>query len=254
MRNEVQTGGFCAFGPAKLWGVMRWSLLRHKYLIPAFSAVQAALAVAIIYGMALLIPEVDNVSMVYLSSGALTLDIIAVGCVLAPQIVSESKQNGVLKYQKTLPVSRGVILLADIIIWNIAALPGMVMGCAAAMLRFGIELNINLISCFVVLLSQFTMICIGFSIAYWLPPNGMALATQLIMIGALLFSPITYPAERLPEWTAYIYQALPFVPASNLIRATLFSAEIFSWINFFVILLWAVIAFTLSLCALSKRE
>ncbi len=254
MRNEVQTGAFCAFGPAKLWGVMRWSLLRHKYLIPAFSAVQAALAVAIIYGMALLIPEVDNVSMVYLSSGALTLNIIAVGCVLAPQIVSESKQNGVLKYQKTLPVSRGVILLADIIIWNIAALPGMVMGCAAAMLRFGIELNINLISCFVVLISQFTMICIGFSIAYWLPPNGMALATQLIMIGALLFSPITYPAERLPEWTAYIYQALPFVSASNLIRATLFSAEFFSWINFSVVLLWAVIAFTLSLCALSKRE
>ena len=75
----------------KLKGVIFWSLIRHKYLVPVFSVVQAAFAIAIICGMALFLPQLDDTSVVYLSSGALTLGMIAVGCVLAPQIVSEGK-------------------------------------------------------------------------------------------------------------------------------------------------------------------
>ena len=89
----------------KLKGVIFWSLIRHKYLVPVFSVAQAAFAIAIICGMALFLPQLDDTSVVYLSSGALTLGMIAVGCVLAPQIVSEAKQNGIFEYQRTLPVS-----------------------------------------------------------------------------------------------------------------------------------------------------
>lgn len=78
-------------------------------------------------------------------------------------------------------------MLADLIIWGIASLPGVIMGCVASVLRFNINLNITVQSCLVIVLTQFTMICIGFCIAYWLPPNTMALATQVIMIGGLLF-------------------------------------------------------------------
>ena len=104
------------------------------------------------------------------------------------------------------------------------------------------------------MLTQFTLICIGFCIAYWLPPSAMALATQVIMIGGLLFSPITYPAERLPEWSMYIYNVLPFVPISNLIRSALFLAKSISLSDLIVVVFWAVVAFILSLCALSKKE
>ena len=72
----------------KLKGVIFWSLIRHKYLVPVFSVAQAAFAVAIICGMALFLPQLDDTSVVYLASGALTLGMIAVGCVLAPEIVS----------------------------------------------------------------------------------------------------------------------------------------------------------------------
>ena len=37
----------------KLKGVIVWSLIRHKYLVPVFSVAQAAFSVAIICGMAL---------------------------------------------------------------------------------------------------------------------------------------------------------------------------------------------------------
>lgn len=128
------------------------------------------------------------------------------------------------------------------------------MGCIAAVLRFDISLNITLQSCTIILLSQFTTICIGFCVAYWFPPNIMALVTQIIMIGGLLFSPITYPAERLPNWTVYIYQVLPFVPLSNLIRSAVFSSEPILIIDLFVVVFWAGIMFCLCLCALSKKK
>ena len=253
MRNKVQPNNSIV-ALKKLWGIIHWSLIRHKYLIPTFSIVQGIFAVAIICGMALLIPEIDEVTAVYLSSGALTLDIIAIGCVLAPQIVNESKQNGVFKYQKTLPVSRSIILLSDIIIWGIASLPGILMGCIAAVLRFDVDLQINFGSIMIILISQFSMIYIGFCIAYWFPPNMMALATQVIMIGGLLFSPITYPAERLPRWTEYIYKILPFVPTSDLIRTSFFGGKEISYYDLFIVLLWGILAFLLALCALTKRE
>lgn len=238
----------------KLKGVIRWSLVRNKYLVPVFSLAQAIFAVAIICGMALFIPELDDASMFYLASGALSLGIIAVGCVLAPQIVSETKQNGIFEYQRTLPVSRSAILLADIIIWGIASLPGVITGSITAVLRFDISLNITVQSFLIILLSQFTTICIGFCIAYWFPPNVMALATQMIMIGGLLFSPISYPAERLPNWTIYIYQVLPFVPLSNLIRNTVFLDKTIFFGDLLVVVIWAFITFSFSLWALSKKN
>jgi ABC-2 type transport system permease protein len=237
----------------KLWGLIRWSLIRHKYLLPTFTIIQAAFALAIVYGLALLIPEINETSAIYLSSGSITLGIIAVGCVLAPQIASTSKQDGLFAYQRTLPVARSAILLADIVIWCIASLPGVFMGCLAAIVRFDISLNITPLSILIILIAQTTMICIGFAIAYSLPPNAMALATQLIMIGGLLFSPITYPIDRLPEWTTYIYQFLPFVPTTDLLRSSLFNFGTFALIDLFVTILWAIVGFTISLIALSRR-
>lgn len=84
----------------KLKGVIFWSLIRHKYLVPVFSVAQAAFAIAIICGMALFLPQLDDTSVVYLSSGALTLGMIAVGCVLAPQIVSEANKMGYLNIKE----------------------------------------------------------------------------------------------------------------------------------------------------------
>ncbi|MFP7170067.1 ABC transporter permease [Terribacillus sp. 7520-G] len=238
----------------KFWGLVRWSLVRHKYLLPVFSIVQVAFALAIVYGLALLIPDINETLALYLSSGAVSLGVIAVGCVLAPQIVSTAKQDGIFKYQRTLPVSRSSIIFADIIIWCVASLPGVFMGCLAAMLRFDITLHITPWSFLIILIAQVTMICIGFAIAYTFPPNVMALVTQLIMIGGLLFSPITYPMDRLPEWTSFIHQTLPFVPTTNLLRSTLFEFGTFSVTDLFIVLFWGAFSFFISLIVLSRRE
>ena len=168
-------------------GLVRWSVLRHKYLLPAFTAIQALFAVAIVYGLALLIPDVDAETARYLSSGAWTLGIIAVGCVLAPQITGTSKQEGLLDYQRTLPVARSAILLADAIVWNLAALPGIAVGMLAAAFRFGLDIHVDAVTVAVVLGVQFATVSIGYAVAFWLPLTATSLVTQVIMIGGLLF-------------------------------------------------------------------
>ncbi|MCC3237955.1 ABC transporter permease, partial [Pediococcus acidilactici] len=143
-------------------------------------------------GLALLIPDIQTTEAIYLSSGAVVIGMIGVGCVLAAQIVSSAKQTGVVAYQRTLPVKRYEIIFADLIIWGLASVPGIVMAWIAACWRFHLNLTINPLSIIVVGLVQVTMILIGFSIAYWLPTNMVSVATQVIMIGGLLFLPITY--------------------------------------------------------------
>ncbi|MGL5549070.1 MAG: ABC transporter permease [Culicoidibacterales bacterium] len=238
----------------ELFALIHWSLIRHKTLLPVFTITQGILAFAIVYGLALLIPELTLTEALYLSSGATTLGIIAVGCVLSAQIINTSKQDGIITYQKTLPISRVNILLADFCIWGLASLPGIVMSFIAAYLRFDFTVSITIIGIITIIFSQIAMISVGFSIAYLFSSNSVALVTQLIMIVGLLFSPITYPAERLPEWLNIIYSYLPFVPISNLIRTTFFNIGTINTRDIFVIAFWTVLTFGLSLWTLNKRN
>lgn len=128
----------------ELFALVGWSLLRHKYLLPVFTLTQVFLSLAIVYGLALLIPDVNNQTAIYLSSGATTLGIIAVGRVLAAQIVSTAKQEGIVDYQRTLPVSRLNILISDFIIWGMASLPGVFMSFLAAYLRFDVQIRFSM--------------------------------------------------------------------------------------------------------------
>lgn len=232
----------------ELFALVGWSLLRHKYLLPVFTLTQVFLSLAIVYGLALLIPDVNNQTAIYLSSGATTLGIIAVGCVLAAQIVSTAKQEGIVDYQRTLPVSRLNILISDFIIWGMASLPGVFMSFLAAYLRFSMK------ALAILSLIQLCMISIGFALAYWLTPNVVGLATQIIMIGGLLFSPITYPTDRLPSALVNFFEFLPFVPSSNLIRSLFYEQNTVNVSNIIVVCFWFVLTTLLSLISLSRRD
>lgn len=219
-------------------GLIKWSLIRHKLYIPVFIVVQILLSLAIIYGFSFVTNAVDDMSKSFLCTGAITINIIAVTCVLAPQIVSESKQNGIFDYQKTLPISRVGILISDLLVWGIISLPGVFVSMIIGSMSFDMNIQFGIIggvSLFFVITS---LILFGFSIAYLLPPNMMALVTQLIMIGGLLFSPIIYSADRLPNWMTNIYNYLPFVPVSNIIRFSLFELNNFNIVDYVVVFIW----------------
>lgn len=226
-------------------GLIKWSLLRHKIYIPIFTIVQVILSLAVIYGFSFVTNSVDSLSKSYLYTGAVTINIIAVTCVLSPQIVSESKQNGIFSYEKTLDISRIQILLA---------LPGFIVSTFLGAFNFMIPIEITLLGISSVLFVIISLTLLGFAIAYVLPTNIMALITQLIMIGGLLFSPIIYPAERLPIWMGKIYNNLPFVPVSNIIRCNFFGPKNFLSRDYLVVIFWGISSYLVSIYILSRRK
>jgi ABC-2 type transport system permease protein len=103
----------------------------------------------------------------------------------------------------------------------VLALPGMVAALGVAALRFDLSFTVSPLIIPAVLLVALTSVAIGYGLAYAAKPEVAGLVTQLILFMALMFAPINYPAERLPDWVAQVHAWLPFVYMAQAIRETL---------------------------------
>lgn len=74
------------------------------------------------------------------------------------------------------------------------------------------------------------------------------------MIGGLLFSPITFPAERLPGWAVTLHNYLPFTPLGDLIREAAFREGVDQTRQLVVVVAWALIAYVAAYLALQRRK
>ncbi len=61
----------------------------------------------------------------------------------------------------------------------------------------------------------------GYAIACLLPPQVANLLSQVLVFVVLLFSPVSYPASRLPDWLAELHHWLPIEPMADAMRACL---------------------------------
>lgn len=238
----------------RIIGLIRWSLLRHKFYIPMFVIVQMILSGALIYGFLFITNSVTYDDKMYLATGAISINIIAVSCVLSPQVVSESKQNGVYSYQKSLPIARILILLSDLLIWWMLCWPGITMSIVIGNISFGLNFTVNLYSLLSMSFVLVSLILVGFSIAYLLPQNLTSMITQVIMMGALLFSPIIYSEERIPTWLMDFQKVLPFVASSNIIRESLIKNYQVNLADYIVVMIWGIIGFCTIFFKLNRRE
>ena len=133
-------------------------------------------------------------------------------------------------------------------------MPGIAIGMVAASLRFGLDIRMDPFTVAAIICAQFTTVSIGYALALWLPVSATSLATQVIMIGGLLFSPITFPAERLPEWAATLHQLLPFTPLGDIIRESAFRTGESQLLNTIVVSVWAGAAYLTAYLAMRKRR
>jgi len=83
--------------------LIRWSLIRNAINAPLFAVVQALFAFALLYGISVFMPHLDRNSAEYLASGTVTVTLISMGCIIAPQIIVTTKTNGMFDYQRSLP-------------------------------------------------------------------------------------------------------------------------------------------------------
>lgn len=235
--------------------LFRWQLLRMKHVFPLYVIVQTLLAVGIVLGFSYLIPTIDNKAAVYLTTGAPTVILLAIGLVFLPQGVAETKLDGTLTYMLSLPIRRLYYVLVESLIWFIIALPGIFIALFVATLHFNVELSFSFISLLAFALVGLTAIGIGYTISLWLQPTVAELISQVLIFGILLFSPINFPKERLPEWLQLVHDVLPLQYMAEIIRASVAQEQFStSFSSYVIVITWFVVSFVLCYIAISRRK
>ncbi|GID97354.1 ABC transporter permease [Amorphoplanes digitatis] len=234
--------------------LLRWSAIRLRFLLPLVMVIQIFLSVGIVIGFAFLLPQVDPATARYLSTGAPTLGLITIGMVMAPQLVATAKTEGTFAYNQTLPVPRTAVLGADVTVWLVVGAPGLILGLLVAALRFDFTLHPSWAAGPAMLLVALTATTIGFAIAYATTPAVTNMVTQLIVFIALMFSPINFPADRLPGWLQAIHQVLPFQYMAEAVRDALTSPpDGVAARPFLVLTAWCAAGLAVTLRVMTRR-
>jgi len=234
--------------------LLRWQLLRLRIVLPLIVIVQTALAVSVVLGFVFLAPTVDRQVALYLATGAPTLGLLVVGLATAPQLVSQAKLQGSLDYLRALPVPRLAYLFADLTVWFVTALPGLAAALLVAALRFDLDYRISLLVVPAVVLTAVTATALGYGLAYALSPSATAVATQLLVLVVLLFSPITYPAGRLPAWLSAVHDVLPFRAMGDIVRGALTGDGSGTASAYLLVALWCAVGLVTTYTVMLRRD
>ncbi|MFD1859703.1 ABC transporter permease [Aeromicrobium camelliae] len=224
-------------------------------MLPFVVAVQALLAAGIIIGFGFLIPGIDTAAAQFLSTGAPTVLLMIAGLVMVPMGVAQARSSGTFTYLRAQPVPRPLLLVADLTVWLAVAVPSVAVAVIVAQLRYGFRYDIDWpLLVLAALLTALTAAAVGYAIAVVLPPLLTQIVTQVLVFFVMLFSPVTFPAGRLPEWYQSIHDWLPFRPAADLIRAGLLpQTHGASDRDLVVLLLWCALGLVVSVRAIVRR-
>jgi ABC-2 type transport system permease protein len=234
--------------------LLGWTGLRSRATLPLNLVVQTCLAVGIIIGFAYLVPTMDDATALYFATGAPVLGLITVGMVIGPQEVASAKQEGISEFNRSLPVPRSALIASDATVALVTALPGMLAALVVAGLRFDLNLEISPLVVPAILLTAFAAIGIGYGIGYGLSPAFARMVSQLVVFIALMFSPITFPASRLPDWFEAVHAVLPFQYMAESVRDTLSTPPGGpALMPFGILVLWSIGGFLITYRMMSRR-
>lgn len=233
---------------------MQWQIRRITNVLPLLIVLQIVLAIATIAGYGLLVGNPSDNAAHYLATGAPTITLISIGLVMVPQIVGQSRIEGSLDWLKTLPVPREMYLLSDLAVWTTISIPGLVVGITAGAIRFDAEIRPTLWIIPIAFLVSLTSACVGYALTFLLEPTIAQLVSQVLLFIILLFTPISFPATRMPDWTQQLHKWLPLQSMADAMRYALlpeeFSTSARCWI---VMVIWCLIALLLAIRALRHR-
>lgn len=253
-RADDPTG---AAGPLATFGLLvRWTLASiGTTMVPIIVVVQTLLAIGIVIGFGLLIPSMEQATATFLSTGAPTVLLMTVGLVILPQAVATAKANGTFAYLRSLPVPRPMLLLSELTVWSVVALPGIAGALLAAWWRYDLTYAFDwLVLIPTSLMIILTATAVGYGIAVGLPQALAMVVSQILVFFVLLFSPITFPASQLPGWFQTVHDYLPMQAAADAMRAGLVSGTFTTGRrDLLVLAAWCVVGLTVSLRALSRR-
>lgn len=216
--------------------------------------IQVALSAAFAIGLGFLAPTIDPMTAAFLSTGAPTIAVLVVGMVVLPQQLSQERQTGAAEYYSTLPVAAPVRLAAQLTPTLLTTLPGaaITLLVAADYYDFSLHPSAALVPIFLAI--ALCGAAIGNAIAAVSPhPIVTTALTNVALFFVMLFSPINFPVERLPDWLADLHEVLPIESMANLARVGLLegTAHAIDWLR---LGLWALLAFLASATLSARRS
>ena len=234
--------------------LVQWQARRLKGFLPLAIVVQGLFAFGIVAGYPLLFPQIDQTTILYLATGAPAITLLAMGLVAVPQMVAQARTEGSLDYMRSLPIPRVVYLLADLSIWVVIVIPGVVFAVAVAALRFGLQLDVSPLVVPAMALVVLTAASVGYALAALLPPMVAQMLTQVLVVFILMFSPLNFPAERLPSWLAAIHSVLPIEAMGEIVRGTLAGSTFpIPAGAFALVAAWCAVSFGITMVVLERR-
>lgn len=236
--------------------LLRWRLLQLRQELPQLMLVQILFATGTAVGLGFLIPDVDPVAGAYLATGAFLLNLLLIAVAMVPNVMTESKTTGALDYMWSLPFPRLVYLLAELTIWSLCVLPGMMISLIVTSLRFDFDLRVSPLLIPALALVLVTGSSVGAMIGLKSKSQQATnMIANFIIIVVLLFSPVNFPADRLPGWLQGVHQVLPIAHMADLMRATLVSGiPTHVAVDFVVLGLWCAFALTTTLRSITRTS
>jgi ABC-2 type transport system permease protein len=127
-----------------------------------------------------------------------------------------------LDYMRSFPVPRMAYMAADLTIWLLSTLPGVILALVVGSLRYNFELQFSPLAIPAFILVVLMATSVGYAIALLAPKAELvSVLTNLIIFSLFLFSPVNFPAERLPNWLETIHSFLPVKYAADAVRGAL---------------------------------
>jgi ABC-2 type transport system permease protein len=202
--------------------LLKWQGLKFKTILPFVIVAQFFTGIGTVIGLGYLMPDIDPQTAMFLVTGGPTLSLITLGLVLVPQMVAQAKTAGMLDYMRSFPVPRMAYLAADLTIWLLSTLPGVILALVVGSLRYNFELQFNLLIVPAFILVVLMATSVGYAIALLSPKAELVgVLTNLIIFSLFLFSPVNFPIERLPGWLETIHRFLPVKYAADAVRGAL---------------------------------
>ena len=234
--------------------MLKWQALINKPMIPLYVAVEIMIAVGFVIGIGFFYPQINPTIAKFLTTGAPTLILLMVGLVIAPQAVAMARVEGTFDYMWSLPVPRMVYLAADATIWVLITLPGVLLALIIGALYHDFTLEVSLLVIPAMLLIAMTGIFVGYAFAHGAPKPQMAqVATQIIVFAIMIFSPVMYPVEQLPNWLEAVHKVLPIQYMAELSRGTLTDLDVNLGLAFSITSAWCIAGFVVTYFVIKRR-
>ena len=216
---------------------------------------QVVFATGAAVGLAFLLPDVSPVAASYLATGAFLLNLLMVGIVIVPSSATEAKVTGAFDYLWSLPVPRMTYLFADLTIWTLAVVPGLVVSLVVTSLRFDFALRVSPLIVPAVVMALVTAASVGYAIALRSPSSQVTnMFSNLALVAIFLFSPLNFPIERLPGWLQAVHHVLPVAAMADLVRGTLVAhADAHIGRDFVVLAVWCAVGALATVRLVARR-